>query len=191
MKKDYAKTAHMNAWLRHPVLGDPSFDTFERLGETVHTGAPPFEWPVNGSVFRDFDGTWYFYAALYDHGCACKIPAPFKIYRSKDKGENWEDLGLGIAPGIRFDGDNLGKARIVEGNIAHRDAPAFVSLLFDGKNAHALIREPHLAGPADGIGALHFGKIAVDQQISFCQRGNGHHQNCEEYTEKLAHEGSP
>ena len=107
MKKDYAKTAHMNAWLRHPVLGDPSFDTFERLGETVHVGSPPYEWPVNGSVFCDFDGTWYFYAALYDRGCLCKILPQFKIYRSKDKGISWEDLGLGMESGFTFDGDEV------------------------------------------------------------------------------------
>lgn len=54
--RDYAKTEHMEKWLRHPVLGDPSFDTFERIG-IVHRSEPPYEWAVNGSIFRDFDGT--------------------------------------------------------------------------------------------------------------------------------------
>lgn len=62
MKINYAKVDHMNAWLRHPVPGDPSFDTFERLGDAVHVSKPPYEWAVNGSVFCDFDGTWYYYA---------------------------------------------------------------------------------------------------------------------------------
>ncbi len=107
MKKDYAKTAHMNAWLRHPVLGDPSFDTFERLGETVHSSEPPFEWAVNGSLFCDFDGTWYYYAGLYGWGYLGSDPCRFKIYRSKDKGASWEDLGWGMDTDFTFDGDDV------------------------------------------------------------------------------------
>jgi len=103
MKKDYAKTAHMDAWLRHPVLGDPSFDCFERLGNTVHKSTPPYEWAVNGSLFCDFDGTWYYYAGLYGHGYTGAM-SRFKIYRSKDKGMNWEDLGWGFEEGFVFDG---------------------------------------------------------------------------------------
>ena len=30
---DYAKMERREAWLRHPVLGDPSFDAFEKLGD--------------------------------------------------------------------------------------------------------------------------------------------------------------
>lgn len=51
---DFARSVHVDAWLRHPVYGDPSFDAFERLpGNPIHRGAPPFEWPVNGFLFRD------------------------------------------------------------------------------------------------------------------------------------------
>ena len=107
MKKDYAKIDHMNAWLRHPVLGDPSFDTFERLGETVHVSAPPYEWAVNGSLFCDFDGTWYYYAGLYGRGYLGDLPSRFKIYRSKDKGESWEDLGWGMDTGFTFNGNEF------------------------------------------------------------------------------------
>ncbi len=107
MKKDYAKTTLMHAWLRHPVLGDPSFDTFERLSDAVHRGEPPYEWPVNGSLFRDFDGTWYYYAGLYGYGYMGAL-SQFKIYRSRDKGASWEDLGLGMEPGFAFEGDTTG-----------------------------------------------------------------------------------
>lgn len=103
--KDYAKTEHMGAWLRHPVLGDPSFDTFERLGDTVHRSEPPYEWAVNGSIFRDFDGTWYYYAGLYPYGYVGDIRSRFKIYRSRDEGKSWEDLGFGFEPGYHFEGE--------------------------------------------------------------------------------------
>jgi len=104
MKKDYAKTTHMDAWLRHPVLGDPSFDSFERLGDTVHKSQPPYEWAVNGSLFCDFDGNWYYYAGLYGYGYRGSLRSRFKIYRSADKGMSWEDLGWGFEEGFVFDG---------------------------------------------------------------------------------------
>ena len=104
MKKDYAKTTHMDAWLRHPVLGDPSFDSFERLGDTVHKSQPPYEWAVNGSLFCDFDGSWYYYAGLYGYGYRGSLRSRFKIYRSADKGMSWEDLGWGFEEGFVFDG---------------------------------------------------------------------------------------
>lgn len=107
--KDYAKIENMDGWLRHPVLGDPSFDTFERLGDTVHHSEPPYEWAVNGSLFRDFDDTWYYYAGLYPYGYVSKgeEKSHFKIYRSCDRGKTWEDLGRGLDIGFRFEGDNV------------------------------------------------------------------------------------
>lgn len=105
--RDYAKMEHMNAWLRHPVLGDPSFDTFERVGPTVHRSEPPYEWAVNGSLFRDFDDTWYYYAGLYGYGYRGELPSRFKIYRSSDRGMNWDDLGWGLDTGFRFDGNTV------------------------------------------------------------------------------------
>ena len=60
---------NMNVWLRHPVLSDPSFDTFEKLGETVHQSEPPYKWAVNGSLFCDpADGAWYYFSGLYGKG---------------------------------------------------------------------------------------------------------------------------
>ena len=101
---DYAETANMDAWLRHPVLGDPSFDTFEKVGETVHKSEPPYEWAVNGSLFCDpADGAWYYFAGLYGYGYT-GIRSDFKIYKSVDKGGSWRDLGKGFPNGFCFDG---------------------------------------------------------------------------------------
>lgn len=96
---DYARVGQMDAWLRHPVLGDPSFDNFTKLGQTVHRSQPPFEWAVNGSIFRDpKTGWWYFYVACYprDYFRADLGISHFIIYRSKDKGVTWEHLGRGF-----------------------------------------------------------------------------------------------
>ena len=41
---DFARATYRDAWMRHPVYGDPSFDPFERLpGNPILRGAPPFE----------------------------------------------------------------------------------------------------------------------------------------------------
>ncbi len=96
---DYAKMCSMEAWLRHPVLGDPSFDNFTKLGQTVHRSEKPFEWAVNGSIFSDpKTGWWYYYVARYPKGYwdpSADI-CHFIIYRSKDKGASWENLGKGF-----------------------------------------------------------------------------------------------
>ncbi|HRZ38215.1 MAG TPA: hypothetical protein P5534_17870, partial [Candidatus Paceibacterota bacterium] len=45
---DFAQAANADAWLRHPILGDPSFDSFRRApGNPIVKGAAPFKWPVN------------------------------------------------------------------------------------------------------------------------------------------------
>lgn len=126
--RDYAKTEHMNSWLRHPVLGDPSFDTFERLGDTVHRSEPPYEWAVNGSLFRDFDDTWYYYAGLYPYGYSDKMPSRFRIYRSSDRGTSWEDLGWGLETGFLF-----------EGNAVPSDGCPDVVLFYDEKRKKYLL----------------------------------------------------
>ena len=108
---DYAKVEEMNAWLRHPVLGDPSFDTFEKLGETVHKSEPPHEWAVNGSLFRDpADGAWYLFAGMYPYGYSMEkhggktIFSDFRIYKSDDAGNTWRDMGNGFKKGFSFNG---------------------------------------------------------------------------------------
>ena len=109
VKIDYALAGNRERWLRHPVLGDPSFDTFERVGKPVHISEPPYEWAVNGSLYRDFDDTWYCYCGLYHRGYAGGgglDASRFVIYRSKDRGASWEYLGFGFEKGFRMDGSD-------------------------------------------------------------------------------------
>ena len=106
MKIDYAKAMNRECWLRHPVMGDPSFDTFEVLPAPVHVSRPPQEWTVNGSLFRDpKTGWWYCYTGLYRQGYAPSAEyCYFEINRSKDEGQSWENLGPGFEKGFRFEG---------------------------------------------------------------------------------------
>jgi len=108
VKTDFAKVANMGAWLRHPVLGDVSFDTFEKLGGTVHVPEPPREWAVNGSLFKDpVGGAWYLFGGLYSEGYRFGKDLPnmdFVIYKSCDKSVTWENLGKGFTPGFCFGG---------------------------------------------------------------------------------------
>ncbi|MEI6390062.1 MAG: hypothetical protein WCT12_03060 [Verrucomicrobiota bacterium] len=92
---DYAESRQVDAWLRHPVYGDPSFDSFERApGNPVHTGTPPLEWPVNGFFFPDpASGNWYLYIGAYARGYSGPPPSCCVLYRSKDRGQTWENLG--------------------------------------------------------------------------------------------------
>ena len=103
---DYAKVSLRDQWLRHPALGDPSFDTFEKVGPTVHRSEYPYEWTVNGSLFIDFDGTWYLYAGLYPLGYMDRpgCYSHFEIYKSADKGQTWTWLGPGLHDSFVFEG---------------------------------------------------------------------------------------
>ncbi|BBH22104.1 hypothetical protein Back11_34490 [Paenibacillus baekrokdamisoli] len=86
-------------WFRHPIIGDASFDTFERYAQNpVHKGSVPFEWPVNGTLFKDpISQHLYIYATLYykgywpprgvDKGLHCIA------YKSTDNGVTWTDIG--------------------------------------------------------------------------------------------------
>ncbi len=94
---DYALADQREEWLRHPVLGDPSCDNFERIGGPVVSGTPGLEWPVNGSMTVDpADGAWYIYAGRYPQGYTL-LPPPNHmqcgVYRSRDEGKTWEALG--------------------------------------------------------------------------------------------------
>ena len=104
--KDYASVSRMDKWLRHPAMGDPSFDTFEKVGDTVHVSEYPYEWTVNGSLFIDHDDTWYLYAGLYPLGYADRAgcASHFEIYRSTDRGRSWTWLGAPFSPDFHMDG---------------------------------------------------------------------------------------
>ena len=92
---DYAESRYVDLWLRHPVYGDPSFDAFERVpGNPIHTGTPPYGWPVNGFFFPDpASGNWYIYIGDYPTGYLGPPPSRCILYRSKNRGQTWENLG--------------------------------------------------------------------------------------------------
>ena len=92
---DYAESRYVDLWLRHPVFGDPSFDSFERVpGNPILTGAPPFDWPVNGFFFADpTSGNWYIYVGDYARGYWGPPPSRCILYCSTDFGQTWENLG--------------------------------------------------------------------------------------------------
>lgn len=107
---DYAALAQRDAWLRHPVYGDASFDAFERLpGNPIVRGAAPYEWPVNGFLLQDpKNGNWYAYVGRYCTNYAFKDDAPSicTVYRSTDAGLHWSEVGPAIAgDGFLFDGE--------------------------------------------------------------------------------------
>lgn len=92
---DFAQSRYSERWLRHPVYGDPSFDSFERVpGNPIHRGAPPFEWPVNGFLFHDpVSGHDYIYVGEYTLGYLGR-PSRCVLYRSSDGAQSWTNLGV-------------------------------------------------------------------------------------------------
>ena len=102
---DYAKASNLARWLHHYAIGDPSWDTFVREpGNPIYRGKPPYEWPVNGFLFRDPpSGRWYAYVGLYPRGYW--PGGPCLVMRERDGG-GWEELGLAIqGDAALFDGD--------------------------------------------------------------------------------------
>ncbi len=137
---DFADSAQVNSWLRHPVYGDPSFDAFERAqGNPIHRGAPPFEWPVNGFLFEDpRSGNWYVYVGLYakgyvmgeGKGMACTV------YRSDDEGRSWDHIGP-IFPNdaFRFEGDECAVGYAPDVSVVY--AQGRYHLVYDWATANA------------------------------------------------------
>jgi len=102
---DFAESRYVGEWFRHPVLGDPSFDSFCRLpGNPVHRGAPPLEWPVNGFLFHDpVSGNWYIYVGAYPDGYRdIDNHSVCILYRSTDEMQTWEFLGKVLEEGPSF-----------------------------------------------------------------------------------------
>ncbi len=93
---DFAALPHRTDWLSHPVYGDPSFDSFDRLpGNPIYHGSPPYEWPVNGFLFEDpKSGDWFLYVGLYakNYAMANDLIMRCLVCRSKDHGATWEQL---------------------------------------------------------------------------------------------------
>jgi hypothetical protein len=90
---DYADSKQVGSWLHHPVIGDPSFDSFERLpGNPVYRGNGEFGWPVNGFLFIDpVSKNWYVYVGEYMTGYVPKSRCV--LLRSTNEGKSWENLG--------------------------------------------------------------------------------------------------
>jgi hypothetical protein len=125
-KRDFADPALREAWLRHPVLGAPSFDAFERLpGNPIHRGSPPYEWPVNGFLFEDPDsGNWYVYVGHYVKGYAPSTEAPSKctVFRSADAGATWEETGpVFTGEPHTFEGETVPFSRAPDVSVACKD----------------------------------------------------------------------
>lgn len=108
---DFAQGANADAWLRHPILGDPSFDSFRRgAGNPFVKGTAPFKWPVNVSLLLDpVSGHWYAYVGFYYEGYALAPegePTHCKVFRSVDRGQTWDLVGpIFDNRGFRFEGD--------------------------------------------------------------------------------------
>jgi len=93
--RDYALADAVDEWLHHPAIGDPSWDAFEREPRNpIYVGLPPYEWPVNGTLFRDpVSGRWYAFVSIYPRGYFTDVPFDIRILREDSDGR-WTDLGL-------------------------------------------------------------------------------------------------
>ncbi len=110
---DFAESRRADAWLRHPVLGDPSFDAFVRPpGSLIYRGRPPREWAVNGFLFDDPRGGGLFaYVGRYPGGYKFgpgHAPADCFVLRSRDDGRTWEEIGPVFAGDFTFAGETGG-----------------------------------------------------------------------------------
>lgn len=106
---DFAEAVTRDVWIRHPVLGDVSYDAFEHAaGNPVLRGTPPYEWPVNGSLFEDpVSKHWFLYAGEYCKGYAI-IPdctPRCTVFRSTDRGMHWEKAGPIFEAPFTFEGE--------------------------------------------------------------------------------------
>lgn len=110
MTVDYAELRHRDAWLHHPVIGDPSWDAFLREPKNpIYTGDEPFPWPVNGTLFHDpISGKWYAYISQYSRGY---WPIGGVVVLQEAADGTWHDLGVcvdGDANFYDFDGKTKG-----------------------------------------------------------------------------------
>jgi len=124
---DYAEVARRGAWLRHPVLGDPSFDAFvRRAGKLIYRGTPPREWAVNGFLFDDPQGGGLFaYVGLYPRDYQFgpgHAPSDCVVLRSRDDGRSWEEIGPVFAPGeFYFAGDVVAASTAPDVTVTYAD----------------------------------------------------------------------
>ena len=101
---DVAQSQYRDWWLHHAILGDPSWDSFEREpGNPIYTGSAPHEWPVNGFLFRDpVSGCWFAYVSLYPKG----YWPPGGVLALREVDGQWQPAGLVLEPSAdSFEGD--------------------------------------------------------------------------------------
>jgi len=109
---DFARAAHVDSWLHHPVIGDPSWDAFVRdRGNPILRGETPYEWPVNGTLLHDpVSRRWFAFVSVYPRGYWPPPAANTRVLRER-RGGGWEDLGLVFGPNVPAyvrDGDAVG-----------------------------------------------------------------------------------
>ncbi|MCS7060071.1 MAG: hypothetical protein RMN25_02805 [Anaerolineae bacterium] len=117
---DLAQARCRDYWLHHPVLGDPSWDTFEReAGNPIYTGAAPHNWPVNGFLFRDPPSDrWYAYISLYPRG----YWPPGGVLMLREEGEGWQAVGMALSPDPHsFEGDGQRAGGTVDVSLVYED----------------------------------------------------------------------
>jgi hypothetical protein len=116
---DLAKSRHRDQWLHHPVVGDPSWDSFQREpGNPLYVGKEPYLWPVNGFLFRDPPtGRWYAYISLYPRGYW--PPGGTLCLRERANG-GWDEVGIVLQGDARsFDGDGKRPGGTVDVSIVY------------------------------------------------------------------------
>ena len=123
---DFAEASQCHQWLRHPVLGDPSYDSFTHAASNpIYRGAAPYEWPVNGFLFRDpVGGAWYLYVGHYPANYAITTDAPMRctVFRSTDQGKKWEHLGpIFAGPPHVYDGETSPTAHAPDVTVVYAD----------------------------------------------------------------------
>ena len=97
---NFAAKEQVKSWLHHPVVGDVSFDSFVHREEPVFVSRPPFEWTVNGSLFRDpKTGDWILQAGHYPLGYAVRPRCHAELLISKDEGKTFASGGTAVPPG--------------------------------------------------------------------------------------------
>lgn len=127
---DLAHPSCRDSWIRHPVWGDPSFDSFERFrGNPVLRGSAPYDWPVNGFLFEDPpSGNWYLYVGNYLEGYRLdtQYPSICTVLRSTDKGDHWEALGPALS----------GAQHLFQGEIQPLSSAPDVTVVYDAGVYH-------------------------------------------------------
>lgn len=115
---DLAQARYRDWWLHHPVLGDPSWDAFEREpGNPIYTGAAPYEWPVNGFLFHDpLSGRWYAYISLYPRG----YWPPGGVLIVREEAGAWQPAGMALTPDpTSFEGDGQRGGGLVDVSLVY------------------------------------------------------------------------